>query len=95
MDHVINGTLTFFGGVHECYLYTAQYREMGVLLWRGETLEHLAAQLFANHKDPGKGYLLHALEHTHTRHVLLHIVDLTPCLDAQVASSVFTMAAGS
>ncbi|GIL73474.1 hypothetical protein Vretimale_17694 [Volvox reticuliferus] len=33
----------------------AQYREQGVLLWRGYTLEQFANQLLGNAKEPGKG----------------------------------------
>lgn len=44
-----------------CYLCfasnpaTAQYRETGVLLWRGFTLDGIMAQVFGNHEDSGKG----------------------------------------
>lgn len=34
---------------------TAQYRETGVLLWRGFTLDGIMAQAFGNHEDSGKG----------------------------------------
>eukprot|EP00195_Chlamydomonas_chlamydogama_P008912 CAMPEP_0202899442 /NCGR_PEP_ID=MMETSP1392-20130828/7669_1 /ASSEMBLY_ACC=CAM_ASM_000868 /TAXON_ID=225041 /ORGANISM="Chlamydomonas chlamydogama, Strain SAG 11-48b" /LENGTH=364 /DNA_ID=CAMNT_0049585617 /DNA_START=182 /DNA_END=1276 /DNA_ORIENTATION=+ len=33
----------------------AQYREQGVLLWRGYTLQQFANQLFGNCHEPGKG----------------------------------------
>ncbi|KAG1721028.1 hypothetical protein EDB19DRAFT_1774605 [Suillus lakei] len=33
----------------------AQYREVGVLLWRGFTLDRVMAQCFGNHEDSGKG----------------------------------------
>jgi 2-oxoisovalerate dehydrogenase E1 component alpha subunit len=33
----------------------AQYREQGVLLWRGYTLQQFAHQLFGNRREPGKG----------------------------------------
>ncbi len=33
----------------------AQYRETGVFQYRGFTLEDFMNQLFANHKDPGRG----------------------------------------
>lgn len=33
----------------------AQYREQGVLLWRGYTLQQFAHQLFGNRLEPGKG----------------------------------------
>jgi len=33
----------------------AQYREAGVLLWRGFTLQEFANQLFSNKYDNGKG----------------------------------------
>src|SRR5258706_1540637 len=32
-----------------------QYREMGVLLWRGFTLNFVMAQCLGNHEDLGKG----------------------------------------
>eukprot|EP01094_Clydonella_sp_ATCC50884_P011458 TRINITY_DN2123_c0_g1_i1.p1 TRINITY_DN2123_c0_g1~~TRINITY_DN2123_c0_g1_i1.p1 ORF type:complete len:506 (+),score=138.19 TRINITY_DN2123_c0_g1_i1:165-1520(+) len=32
-----------------------QYRELGVLLWRGYTLENIMNQLYSNHLDLGKG----------------------------------------
>ncbi|KAG1824857.1 branched-chain alpha-keto acid dehydrogenase E1-alpha subunit [Suillus subaureus] len=34
---------------------TAQYRETGVLLWRGFTLDGIMAQAFGNHEDSSKG----------------------------------------
>ncbi|KAG1849555.1 branched-chain alpha-keto acid dehydrogenase E1-alpha subunit [Suillus tomentosus] len=33
----------------------SQYRETGVLLWRGFTLDGIMAQVFGNHEDSGKG----------------------------------------
>lgn len=33
----------------------AQYREVGVLLWRGFTLDRVMAQCFGTHEDSGKG----------------------------------------
>mmetsp|Transcript_67904 Transcript_67904/g.116678 ORF Transcript_67904/g.116678 Transcript_67904/m.116678 type:complete len:333 (+) Transcript_67904:120-1118(+) len=33
----------------------AQYREAGVLLWRGESVQQLADQCFSNNADKGKG----------------------------------------
>ncbi|PSS17501.1 2-oxoisovalerate dehydrogenase subunit alpha 2 like [Actinidia chinensis var. chinensis] len=36
-----------------------QYREPGVLLWRGFTLQEFANQLFANKEDYGKGRQMH------------------------------------
>lgn len=33
----------------------SQYRETGVLLWRGFTLDGIMAQVFGNHEDPSKG----------------------------------------
>lgn len=33
----------------------AQYREVGILLWRGFTLQQIADQCFSNEADPGKG----------------------------------------
>ena len=33
----------------------AQYREVGVLLWRGFTLQQAADQCFSNESDLGKG----------------------------------------
>ncbi len=33
----------------------AQYREAGVLLWRGFTLDQVTDQCFSNHQDPAKG----------------------------------------
>jgi len=33
----------------------AQYREAGVLMWRGYTLQNFADQCFSNQDDPGKG----------------------------------------
>ncbi|KAG1772348.1 thiamine diphosphate-binding protein [Suillus occidentalis] len=33
----------------------AQYREVGVLLWRGFTIDRVMAQCFGNHEDSGKG----------------------------------------
>ena len=33
----------------------AQYRELGVLLWRGFSLQQAADQCFSNEKDLGKG----------------------------------------
>jgi len=32
-----------------------QYREAGVLLWRGFTLDHFMNQVYSNHLDLGKG----------------------------------------
>ena len=36
----------------------AQYRELGVLLWRGYTTEEVANQCFANEMDTGKGRMM-------------------------------------
>lgn len=36
----------------------AQYREVGVLLWRGFTLEQLFDQCFSSQDDPGKGRMM-------------------------------------
>ena len=36
----------------------AQYRELGVLLWRGFTTEEVANQCFANENDTGKGRMM-------------------------------------
>ena len=33
----------------------AQYRELGLLLWRGYTLEQCLNQCYGNHLDPGQG----------------------------------------
>ncbi|VDN44992.1 unnamed protein product [Gongylonema pulchrum] len=39
-------------------LVYAQYREVGVLLWRGFSLENLMHQCYGNAKDIGKDYFL-------------------------------------
>ena len=36
-------------------IITCQYRETGVFMQRGFTLQDFMNQLTANHKDPGKG----------------------------------------
>ncbi|GBP83094.1 2-oxoisovalerate dehydrogenase subunit alpha, mitochondrial [Eumeta japonica] len=36
-------------------LVYAQYREVGVLLYRGMTVQELVDQCYGNHRDPGKG----------------------------------------
>jgi 2-oxoisovalerate dehydrogenase E1 component alpha subunit len=36
-------------------LIYAQYRELGVLLWRGMSITQLTNQCFGNHEDQGKG----------------------------------------
>lgn len=36
-------------------LVFAQYREVGVLLYRGMTVTELVNQCYGNHEDPGKG----------------------------------------
>ena len=36
-------------------LVYAQYREAGVLLWRGYTLDEMMNQCYGNHLDPAKG----------------------------------------
>lgn len=36
-------------------LIYAQYRECGVFIWRGVSLNYLVNQCYGNHEDPGKG----------------------------------------
>lgn len=36
-------------------LVYAQYREAGVLVWRGYTIPQFINQCYGNHEDPGKG----------------------------------------
>ena len=49
---------THFGsaaGIQPEDLVMGQYREAGVLMWRGYTLDQFMNQCYANHNDIGKG----------------------------------------
>jgi 2-oxoisovalerate dehydrogenase E1 component alpha subunit len=44
--------------LHSDDVILAQYRELGVLLWRGFTVQNAADQCFANEEDTGKGRMM-------------------------------------
>lgn len=58
----------------------AQYREAGVLLWRGHPLERIVDQLFATADDPGKGRMMPV----HYGVKELHFVNISSPLATQI-----------